>query len=111
MAEAGARKQVDRFATEATRLGCEVMRRGTVGFRRATALFNGGAPILAALALAPRDAGEVGDCLRLATDAGLTVSVRAGGHGVAGRAVRGDVVLDLRHFRRIAVDGDTVRVG
>ncbi|HET8732700.1 MAG TPA: FAD-binding oxidoreductase, partial [Anaeromyxobacteraceae bacterium] len=36
---------------------------------------------------------------------GLTVSVRAGGHGVAGRACRdGSLVVDLRPMRGVAVD-------
>jgi FAD/FMN-containing dehydrogenase len=35
---------------------------------------------------------------------GLSLSVRAGGHGVVGNAVRGDVVVDLSALRAVTVD-------
>jgi FAD/FMN-containing dehydrogenase len=48
---------------------------------------------------------DVRKALRFGRDAGLPISVRGGGHGVAGRAlVEGGMVLDLRRMNRVSVD-------
>jgi len=50
-------------------------------------------------------AAEVGAAVRAARDAGLPLSVRAGGHDWAGRALRdGGLVVDLTGMRGVAVD-------
>ncbi|MGH3844511.1 MAG: FAD-binding oxidoreductase, partial [Pseudonocardiaceae bacterium] len=41
----------------------------------------------------------------------ISVSLRSGGHGVAGRAVQGDWVLDLRRFTGCRFDGSLVVAG
>jgi FAD/FMN-containing dehydrogenase len=49
--------------------------------------------------------GDVVAAVRVARREGLKVSVRAGGHGVAGRACRdGSLVVDLRPMRGVRVD-------
>src|SRR5215467_13630429 len=61
-------------------------------------------------ALIVRCAGaeDVVAALRLAQDAGLEVSVRGGGHNVAGKAVTdGGVMIDLSLLKRIDVDPGT----
>jgi FAD/FMN-containing dehydrogenase len=47
---------------------------------------------------------DVRRTLRFARRSGRTLSVRAGGHGVTGNAVRGDVVVDLSALRAVSVD-------
>lgn len=51
------------------------------------------------------DAAEVGSVLKLATAAGLPVTVRGGGHNVAGSAVADDaIMIDLSLMREVTVD-------
>jgi FAD/FMN-containing dehydrogenase len=60
-----------------------------------------------------RDTAEVGAAVRAARDAGLPLSVRAGGHDWAGRALRdGGLVVDLTGMRGATADpaGRTVTV-
>jgi hypothetical protein len=47
---------------------------------------------------------DVAAALAVAADRGLSVSVRGGGHGVAGQAMAGDLVVDLSGQRRVTVD-------
>jgi FAD binding domain len=58
-----------------------------------------------ALIVRPLDAADVAAAVEFAAAFGLTVSVRGGGHNVAGHAVCGDgVMIDLRLMREVAVD-------
>jgi len=62
----------------------------------------------------PQDAGDVGAAVRAARRAGVPLTVRGGGHSVAGRSLRdGAVCIDLRRLDAVAVDPATqvVRVG
>ena len=57
-------------------------------------------------------ADEVSDAVRRARADGKALSVLAGGHDWAGRAVRdGAHVIDLRGMREVKVDGDVATVG
>lgn len=49
-------------------------------------------------------AADTAAVLGLARERGLSVSVRGGGHGVAGHALGGDVVIDLSAYRGVRVD-------
>ena len=66
-----------------------------------------------ALVVRPRTPGEVADCLRHATAAGLPVAVRSGGHHLLGFGTLDDgVVIDLCRLDEVTVlDGSRVRVG
>ena len=75
------------------------------GYDAARAVHNGlidRRPALIVRCLTPRD---VATSLALARRAGLEVSVRGGGHNVAGRAVTdGGVMIDLAEMKGIAID-------
>jgi len=58
-----------------------------------------------ALIVRPLDAIDVATAVKFAGASGLSVSVRGGGHNVAGHAVCDDgVMIDLRLMREVAVD-------
>jgi FAD/FMN-containing dehydrogenase len=49
---------------------------------------------------------DIATTLAYARERGLSVSVRGGGHGVAGHALGGDVVIDLAVLRGVTVDAE-----
>jgi FAD/FMN-containing dehydrogenase len=55
--------------------------------------------------------GDVQTSVRAATTCGLSLSVRGGGHDWAGRAVRGELVVDLTRMRDVSVEGLVATVG
>jgi FAD/FMN-containing dehydrogenase len=73
----------------------EVLVPGDDGYAgSAVTLFADGTPDLV---VRPRDAGGVSAALRCAADAGLAVTVRSGGHSMAGLSTSADgMVIDLR---------------
>ncbi len=86
---------------------------GDDGYAEAAAtMFAAGTPDLV---VRPRDAAEVAAALRYAAGAGLTVSVRSGGHSMAGFGTHTDgMVIDLRrisHVRVLDRAARRVRVG
>jgi FAD/FMN-containing dehydrogenase len=98
---------------DALAIAGEVLLPGQDGYdQAAAAAFAIGAPDLV---VRPRDASGVAAALRYAAGAGLPVSVRSGGHSLAGHSTNdGGMVIDLRHLREVRVlDRDTrlVRVG
>jgi FAD/FMN-containing dehydrogenase len=76
-------------------------------FDEARSLYNGLVDRRPALIARPRSADDVAAALALARRAGLEVSIRGGGHNVAGRAVTdGGVMIDLSQMKRISVDAE-----
>jgi FAD/FMN-containing dehydrogenase len=77
--------------------GSEVLAPGQNGYREsADTVFAAGTPDIV---VRPRDAAEIAGALRHATDAGLLVSVRSGGHSLAGFGTHSSgMVIDLRHL-------------
>jgi len=72
---------------------------------RTDAIWNGAISRQPALIVRPTSAGEVASTLAFARDAGADVTVRGGGHGVAGAAVaEGAVMIDLSRMNRVRVD-------
>ena len=63
----------------------------------------------------PRSSAEAGSAIRAAMDAGIPVTPRGAGTGLAGGAIGDGLIVDMaRHTRQIAdldVEGRTVRVG
>jgi FAD/FMN-containing dehydrogenase len=74
------------------------------GYEAARAIYNSMIETRPQAVARPRDAAEVAQALRLARDAGLPISVRGGGHGVAGTALCEGVVIDLSAMRQVTVD-------
>src|SRR4051794_1263278 len=87
------------------RLGERILRPEDPGYDEVRAIHNGLVDRRPALIVRCRSADDVVAALALARDEGLEVSVRGGGHNVAGRAVAdGGVMIDLAEMTAIAVD-------
>ena len=87
---------------------------GHVGYDLARQNFNGAIDRYPAAIAFARDAEDVGAAIRGARAIGLPITVRGGGHSIAGRSIRdGALCIDLRALNRIDVDPGTgiVRVG
>jgi FAD/FMN-containing dehydrogenase len=90
-----------------TRIAGRVLSPGADGYDDARAVHNGLVDRRPALIVCARNADDVVAALDLARGTGLDVSVRGGGHNVAGRAVSdGGVMIDLSDMRAIAVDAE-----
>jgi FAD/FMN-containing dehydrogenase len=75
------------------------------GYDAARAVHNGLVDRRPALIVRCRTTCDVAAALALARDAGLEVSIRGGGHNVAGHAVTdGGVMIDLAEMKGIAID-------
>jgi FAD/FMN-containing dehydrogenase len=78
---------------------------GDAGYDAARTVHNGLIDRKPALIVRCRTTEDVVAALALARRAGLEVSIRGGGHNVAGRAVTdGGVMIDLAEMKRIAID-------
>ena len=78
------------------------------GYDEARAVHNGLIDRRPALIVRCRTTNDVVEALALARRAGLEVSIRGGGHNVAGRAVTdGGVMIDLAEMKGIAIDPDS----
>jgi FAD/FMN-containing dehydrogenase len=87
------------------RVSGPVLSPSDAGYDEARAIHNGLIDRRPAVIVRARSADDVVAALGLARDAALEVSVRGGGHNVAGRAVaEGGVMIDLAEMRAIAVD-------
>ena len=82
-----------------------LLRPGDAGYDAARRVHNGMVDKRPSLIARCRGATDVVDAVRLAHDLGLEVSVRGGGHNVAGRAVvEGGLMVDLAEMKGIHVD-------
>jgi FAD/FMN-containing dehydrogenase len=77
------------------------------GWADAALVWNGMVTAAPALIVQPLSAGDVAATVTFALAHGLKLSIKGGGHNIAGTAVaeRG-LTLDLSHMRQIAVDPD-----
>src|SRR5215204_7742492 len=77
------------------------------GYDAARAVHNGLVDRRPAVIVRAQTSGDVVAALAFARRAGLEVSVRGGGHNVAGRAVAdGGVMIDLAEMKAIAIDAE-----
>jgi hypothetical protein len=86
----------------------QVIYRGESGYDAARAVFNGMIDRRPLAVLRPVDASDVIRCIDFVRRHDLPLSVRGGGHSVAGHAVRDDaVMLDLSSMKGVWVDPET----
>jgi FAD/FMN-containing dehydrogenase len=84
-----------------------VLRPEDAGYEAARAVHNGLIDRKPALIVRCRTTNDVAAALEFARRAALEVSIRGGGHNVAGRAVTdGGVMIDLAEMKGIAIDPD-----
>jgi FAD/FMN-containing dehydrogenase len=96
---------IDLGSALARALPCPVLTPTSPGYELARALWSAAIDRRPAAIVRCTSAAEVATALRVTRESGGTVSVRGGGHGVAGRALRdGAVLLDLSSMREVAVD-------
>src|SRR4051812_2018041 len=89
----------------ASRLSGAVLVPSETGYDAARAVYNGLVDRRPELIIRCRTVDDVVAALELARRAGLEVSVRGGGHNVAGRAVTdGGLMIDLAQMKAIRVD-------
>jgi len=93
------------LATLAARLSGTMLRAGEDGWDNAVALWNGMAARQPALVLSPHTARDIATVLAFAREHQLRLSIKGGGHNIAGTCIaeRG-VMLDMSHWREITVD-------
>ena len=93
-------------------LGRGAAHRATPGYDAARTIHNGLIDKRPALIARCRNTADVVDAVNAARDSGLELSVRGGGHNVAGKAVtEGGLMIDLSLMKGIHVDPErrTVR--
>jgi FAD/FMN-containing dehydrogenase len=102
------------LATElAGKVSGTVLRAEDAGYDDARAVYNGLIDRSPAVIVRCRTTADVVAALAFARGAGLEVSIRGGGHNVAGRAVTdGGVMIDLAEMKGISIDPEeaTARV-
>ncbi len=95
----------DRVTDLRSALGGSVALPGGPAYDAALDLWNGMIASRPALVVRPRGPADVVTALRAARDLGLEVSVKGGGHNVAGHAsTDGGLMLDLELLRGVRVD-------
>ncbi len=97
-----------------TRVQGRLLCPGDQGWNEAVAIWNGMAARLPALVLQPTSAHDVAAAVGFARDHGLLLSVKGGGHNIAGTSMApGGLTLDMSRMREVAVDPDAkvVHVG
>jgi FAD/FMN-containing dehydrogenase len=78
---------------------------GDQGWNEAVAIWNGMAARLPALVLQPASAHDVAAAVGFAREHGLLLSVKGGGHNIAGTSMApGGLTLDLSGMREVIVD-------
>jgi hypothetical protein len=105
----GATVELDRDLFEGRRLTP-----GDAGFEEATRIWNGLIDKEPTLVVQPEASAEVAAAVNLARDHDLVISIKGGGHNIAGLALAdGGLTLDMSRMRWVTVDRDQmlVRVG
>jgi FAD/FMN-containing dehydrogenase len=104
----------ERLEALATGFSGALLRPGDDGYEQARRVHNGLVDKRPALIARCHSSADVVGALELGRDGGFEISVRGGGHNVAGKAVTdGGVMIDLAELKRIDVDprARTVRAG
>ena len=97
-----------------SRVECPVLRAGDPGWDDAVLVWNGMVAKAPALVVQPTSAARVAAAVGFARDQGLLLSIKGGGHNMAGTSIaeRG-LTLDMSRMRDVTVDPDArlARVG
>ena len=90
-----------------SRVECPVLRAGDAGWDDAVLVWNGMVAKAPALVLQPTSAAHVAAAVGFARDQGLLLSIKGGGHNMAGTSIaeRG-LTIDMSRIRDITVDPD-----
>ncbi len=87
--------------------GCRLLHAGEEGWDDAVSVWNGMVARTPALVLQPTSAGDVSAAVGFARDHGLLLSIKGGGHNMAGTSIaEGGLVLDMSRMRDVTVDPD-----
>jgi FAD/FMN-containing dehydrogenase len=82
-----------------------VLRAGAAGWDDAVLVWNGMVAKVPALVIQPTSAVEVATALGFARDHGLSLSIKGGGHNMAGTSIaEGGLTLDMSRLRDVTVD-------
>lgn len=93
------------------RLGGEVLVAGDPGYEDARRVHNGMVDKRPGVIARCVTTADVADAVDTGRDAGVEISVRGGGHNVAGRAVSdGGLMIDLQPMKGVIVDPDAAMV-
>jgi FAD/FMN-containing dehydrogenase len=88
-----------------SRLRGTALVRGDQGYDIARRVWNGAIDRYPSCIVGCADAEDVSHAVRIAADHGLQMTVRGGGHNVAGRSIRdGSLLLDLSMLRQVSVN-------
>jgi FAD binding domain len=94
-----------------SRLRGTTLVRGDSGYDLARRVWNGAIDRHPSAVIGCADAEDVSHAVRIVADHGVRMTVRGGGHNVAGRSIRdGSVLLDLSNLRQVSVNRES-RVG
>jgi FAD/FMN-containing dehydrogenase len=84
-----------------------LLRAGDEGWDDAVLIWNGMAATIPALVLQPSSAHDVAAVVGFAREHGLLVSIKGGGHNIAGTSIsEGGLTLDMSRMRDVIVDPD-----
>lgn len=84
-----------------------LLRVGDEGWDDAILIWNGMVATAPALVLQPNSAHDVAEAVGFARDHRLLLSIKGGGHNIAGTAIaEGGLALDMSHMRDVTVDPD-----
>ncbi len=93
------------IADLAAQISGAILLPGEQGYDEARAIWNGMIDKRPALIVQPQDVADVQAAVRFANAQGLAVSIKGGGHNVAGHAVsEGGLMLDMSAMRGVEVD-------
>jgi FAD/FMN-containing dehydrogenase len=84
-----------------------LLRAGDEGWDDAVLVWNGMVAMVPAFVLQPTSAHDVGAAVGFALDHGLLLSIKGGGHNIAGTSIaEGGLTLDMSRMRDVTVDPD-----
>jgi FAD/FMN-containing dehydrogenase len=97
----------EQLAALAARVDGRVLLPDDPGWDEAVLIWNGMAARVPALVVQPTSARDVAEAVGFARENGLLLSVKGGGHNIAGTAIAaGGMTLDMARMARVSVDPD-----